>query len=203
MRARMVALVSVSALALAGCGGDDEPEETSSSTVSPRVPSSNGSSSAASSSSSSGSANSSGDVSAEPPAEAQENTQAGAEAFAEWYWQQQGEALTTGDGAALRSAASESCDACEASAEELESNAADYGLARKNPYEITAQPARRDGESYLASVRVRYDDYQLYSEDGTAAAQIRADSFRSVLTLERGDALGWQVVQSTLIQGEQ
>ena len=176
MRARMVALVSVSALALAGCGGDDEPEETSSSTVSPRVPSSSGSSSAASSSSSSGSASSSG-VSAEPPAEAQENTQAGAEAFAEWYWEQAGEATTTGSSEVVRSASSSTCAVCDELADDIDENAQESGTTRENPYQVTLGSSQSEGGNWLVGVDVSYDEYVYLDESGEQTGTVEAAEY--------------------------
>lgn len=202
MRAGVVALVGVSALALAGCGGDDEPAETSSSTVSPRVPSSNGSSSAASSSGSSDSASSPGDVSAEPPAEAQENTQAGAEAFAEWWWQQTGAAEVSGDASHLRDYASGDCDVCRSLADNLESDAEQYGLASENPYTVESNEAREDGEVFLVKSRVSYPEYHRYDESGEASGEIPAGAFEVVITLSPQRESGWMVEQSTVVTQE-
>ncbi|GAB3111383.1 hypothetical protein GCM10027055_11880 [Janibacter alkaliphilus] len=201
MRARMVALVSVSALALAGCGGVDEPEETSSSTVSPRVPSSNGSSSAASSSSSSGSATSSGDVSTEPPAEAQENTQAGAEAFAEWYEQQVGEAVTTGEGSVLREYADQSCQACLETADQMESDAEQYGVAPTNPYSVAVDSSREEAGKQYVTLEVSWTTYRRL-KDGESQGRVDGDEARYVLTLSPQVSDGWLVEESVLVRGD-
>ena len=121
---RLTATLALSALALSGCSGEGDGEETTSSTVEPTVIDPSGDSSSTSGSSSSSTSGSSTSSTSEadadgPPAAAKANTKEGAEAFAKWYYEQVGEALTSNDSGIVRRFSTGNCKPCRALAKRL------------------------------------------------------------------------------------
>lgn len=203
---RLTATLALSALALSGCSGEGDGEESTSSTVEPTVidPSSDSSSASSSSTSSSGGSESSTSSTSEadadgPPEEAKANTKEGAEAFAKWYWEESGDALTDGDTAELRSAAAPDCEVCLEAIRLKDENAEKYGLVETNPHKISVIRSAQDKQGiWRVKLKVEFPDYR-YIKDGKSQAVVKADSYEINPRLER-TAEGWLVRDWLLVQ---
>ena len=201
---RLTATLALSALALSGCSGGGEGEETTSSTVKPTVIESSGDSSSTSGSSSSSTSGSSTSSTSEadadgPPEEAKANTKEGAEAFAKWYWEESGDALTDGDTAELRSAAAPDCEVCLEAIRLKDENAEKYGLVETNPHKISVIRSAQDEQGiWRVKLKVEFPDYR-YIKDGKSQAVVKADSYEINPRLER-TAEGWLVRDWLLVQ---
>lgn len=195
---RGAALLAAGALmvsGLAACGDEGEPEE-SSSTASPSAvePSSSsestGSGSSSSSSESSGSEND-GEV-AELPAAAKEQTKEGAIAFNEFYQEQTGEALHSGEAATLE-AYSQDCRVCDGMVERVEEYAAKNITMNKNPNKVrdTNATKRNDG-GYRVELSVVASEYHQVHSDGSTGPTAAAVSF-TVVTNTQWDDGHWVI----------
>ena len=201
---RLTATLALSALALAGCSGEGEGEETTSSPVEPTVIDPSGDSSSTSGSSSSSTSGSSTSSTSEadadgPPEEAKANTKEGAEAFAKWYWEESGELHVTGDASTLREATSSDCEVCLESIRLKEEAASKYGAAKKNPYAVQVVRSAKD-EQGVWRVKVKVDQPEFeYFKNGKPSATMRASNFEVNPELERTSD-GWRVVDWLLVQ---
>ncbi|TWD17273.1 DUF6318 family protein [Marihabitans asiaticum] len=194
----MCAVALVGAVVLAGCGGEADGEETSStSTVKPTVVKPDPS---ASSSGTSGPEGSSGSASGssspalpdEPPAEAEPDTKEGAQAFAVWYWQQMGEAEVTGSGRLYRRYSAHTCEVCRDSADRSDAQYEGQYRARSNPFDVRGVETVKDQGEFLSKVAVAYEDYAVVNPSGDEQT-VEGDEFHSIVTIRR-ERDDWVVV---------
>lgn len=200
-RSHVAAVAAVALVGLSGCGGGDEPAESSSSTVSPRAVTETGSpggtesggSEPAEPSESSGEST----AAAEPPAAAMENTKAGAEAFAEWYMVQIGEALRLASSEILAAYAGPECDTCARYVEIADDRAEQGWKANKNPFTVSLDRSRTvsDATGIAVALDVTEARYK-YVDSAGEEHQVEAPEypeFRATATLAWVDS-DWQVV---------
>lgn len=201
---RLTATLALSALALSGCSGGGDGEETTSSTVKPTVIDPSGDSSSTSGSSSSSTSGSSTSSTSEadadgPPEEAKANTKEGAEAFAKWYWEENGEASHTGDGSPLREYATSGCDVCEALANGHEEKKEKDLLTKENPYRVAVTSSRAEAGQRFVTLDIEFDDYYYYDSEGIAKGRVKAQEFQAVLTTNWQSG-GWRADNSVVVQ---
>lgn len=207
----VAALLSVGAVS--ACGDDDGQGEPSSTTVSPLGPDSSSSSSSISSSSSteptsssgSGSPSSStGGVSEDDPqlpAAAKEHDQAGAVAFAKFYWEETSRAAHVGDTAKLKRLYSTECDVCQEYVHLVEKDLS-KGLRTDidaTTVKGTAVTADADGKSDQA-VTLRATDaaYELVDETGESEEKSERLDYKVIIYVDWTSG-GWTVVDSFMI----
>lgn len=182
-RLAVVAAATVVAGA-AGCTGDADGQETSSTTVSPKVPSSSTSSTSSTSGgsetsggSSASSPTSSGDASTELPPEAKEKTKAGAIAFTKLWFEESGKASDSGDTTTLRDLSSPDCPPCEAFIKRTDRDAANGVTADGNPLTTQGFTAReRPDGGYRVQFTLRIKDHDKVDKQGTTAKSVRGSS---------------------------
>ena len=198
---RLTAALALSALALSGCSGDTDGDGTSTtSSVKPTVIDPTGSSSSTSTSATSSSASSTSETETDgPPEEAKANTKEGAEAFAKWYWEESGDALTDGDLSATESASSPDCAVCNRANEITKSDVRKFGLVKTNPYEVQVVRSATDEKGvWRVKLKVSYDDY-IYVKNGKPEKGVRASSYEVNPELERTKD-GWLVKDWLVVQ---
>ena len=176
---RLTAALALSALALSGCSGDTDGDGTSTtSSVKPTVIDPTGSSSSTSTSATSSSASSTSETETDgPPEEARANTKEGAEAFAKWYWEENGSSITDGNTSTWRRYSDESCAVCLESIRTLEDTTDKYGFAKSNPYKVEViRSAKDEAGTWRVKLNVTFDTYEL-KKDGSVTAKIAADQY--------------------------
>lgn len=186
LKIRGAALVAATALVMSGvaaCGDEGEPAE-SSSTASPSAvePSSSSESSGSGSSSApseSSGAEGDGEV-VELPAAAKEQTKEGAIAFNEFYQEQTGEALHSGQAATLEEY-SQDCRVCDGMVKRVREYAAKDITMNKNPNKVQDPKAskRADG-GYRVELTVAASSYHQVLSDGSAGPTADAVTFTVV-----------------------
>lgn len=194
--ARAAALVAVAGMALAGCGGDQDGESTSSSSfVSPRTPSSTagssttGSSSAQTSTTAGGPSTSTGSSStasgspsgaaggspstsgsgttADLPPEARQNTKAGAIAFTKFWFEEGGRALVTGETASLVSITGPDCAACQDFIQTIDDGVEKGIHTNKNPVVVSNMTAhKRPDSGYRVELLLRTTPHSFTDASG-------------------------------------
>lgn len=189
MRARELATtIAVSALALTGCSGSGEDEGSDTSSTSRPDTSSSSSSTSGGGSPTSGrqSTTSSSPATEEgPPPEAQANTKEGAEAFAKWYWEENGDAYVTGDTSLLKEASSSQCEVCLSVIRLHDTNSKKYGLAKRNPYTVNVVASAQDEAGvWRVKLSVNQPKFRLFKE-GAATATVRATKYEVNPQLQR------------------
>lgn len=208
IRRRVAAMVAalLSVGAVSACGDDDGQGEPSSTTVSPLGPDSSSSSSSTepTSSSGSGSPSSSTDAVSEDdpqlPAAAKEHDQAGAVAFAKFYWEESGRALHTGETQSL-AALSTNCVPCDEYVRLVEEDAEKGLRANIDPTVIgeTKVTNETDGKSDQAvTLSVRDQAYELVDSEGKSHGHAKAVDYDIIVYLDwRGS--GWTVIDDFML----
>lgn len=203
MRAReLAAAMAVSALALTGCSGSGEDEGSDTSSTSRPDTSSSSSSTSGGGSPTSGrqSTTSSSPATEEgPPPEAQANTKEGAEAFAKWYWEENGSAVTDGDTTTWRAYSADSCKVCTEAIATLEQVTGKYGFAATNPYTVDVLGSDQDSSGvWRVKLKVSFPRYAL-RKNGKVTTHAKAGSYEVNPELGREND-DWRVVDWLLIQ---
>lgn len=128
--------------------------------------------------SSSGASTDAGGGSTDLPAEAKERTKEGAAAFGEYYYEQFGEAIHSGDVSTLDALSAEDCPPCNEAAKQISADH-DKGLgADRNPYtqsDVKAQ--KRPDVGYKVTMNVDVAEYQMV-KDGKAVGQVDARTYQ-------------------------
>lgn len=167
--AALLAAAALTVSGLAACGDEGEPSE-SSSTASPSAvgssPSSESSDPESTSSSESEDTKGDGKV-VELPAAAKKRTKAGAVAFNEFYFDQTGEALRTGNPKALEQY-SNGCAACDTLAKGVRKDANRDVHMNRNPYSVHDSSARKRSDSgYRVEFELKVSEYSEVLKDGS------------------------------------
>ena len=187
--------------AVAGCGGGSGQGGSSSTTVSPLGPDSSSRSSSAEPSSSTGSGSSSSSTSGgkdgepELPAAAKEHNQAGAVAFAKFYWNETGRALHSGDTSGLEELSTD-CVPCNKYREIVDKDAESGRHADINPTVLGAHKVtdRTDSKSDQAvTLAVEEKPYKLVDDAGAAYGEAEAVNYDVIVYLDQTRS-GWTVV---------
>ena len=182
-RGAFSAVVVAGSLALAACtGGGDSPPTTSSTTSS--------SSSATSSPSTAQSPSATKTITLPP--EATKHTEAGAKAFARYYWEQASQSLVTNDASVVGAMAGDECSECAAVVGISSKQQADGVHSNKASYVIKIV-RRVDGskDRYVVSVAGNEVPVKKLDKTGKVLRTTQAGTFSWATTVEwRG---GWQV----------
>lgn len=193
-KTRGAALLAATALAvggLAACGDEGEPGEASSTAS----PSAVGGESSSDSTSSSGSSSSGADGDrevAELPEAAQKKTKAGAIAFNEFYFEQTGEALTTGKTAHLKQYG-ENCLACDDFLEIVEEATQNGTRMNKNPTTVAEVSAKERSDSgYRVELDIQESSYYEVLKNGSKGRTADATSLTVVTDTQWSDG-GWVI----------
>lgn len=202
MGTRTLGLLAVGAVTLAGCTGGGEDPETSSTSIA--TPTSASSSTPSTPSSSGGSSTGSGRPTARtvqstaPPVQARPDSQAGAEAFAKWYWEALAESVTVGDTAVPRKYSTRACSMCRDSLDAVQAKADKYGVPASNPYTVKMESSEfAKGRSFV-KLDVAFDDYTL-EKNGEPRARIKGDASKLILEV-RHDGETWKAQKWTLLR---
>ena len=201
---RLTATLALSALVLSGCSGEGDGEETTSSTVKPTVIDPSGDSSSTSGSSSSSTSGSSTRSTSEanadgPPQEAKANTKEGAEAFAKWYYEQVGEALTSNDSAIVRRFSTGNCKPCRALAKRIDENRSKKRHVDSNPYRIDKVSSISDPHVRVVSLEVTELDHNYVNEDGTTQAVSVSEPKYTIVVNALWENDAWVVDQMAMV----
>ena len=207
-KTRGAALLAATALVMSGlaaCGDEGGPGETSS-TASPsaedpsssETSSSSGDASSGSDGSSSSAGGGEGEV-AELPAAATKKTKAGAIAFNEFYQDQLGEALKTGNVAALEEYTA-SCDVCDNFIEKTEANKVKGVTMDRNPYSThDASASNRPDSGFKVTLTVDSTGYREVLSDGSKGRQAKKTSYK-VTTDTQWHEGHWVIRDSVIVE---
>lgn len=170
-RVRATGLLTATTLALASlaaCGGDNEPDPTTS-TASP-IDKGTDEPSSSSTTSTDGTTDGSDGV---PPA-AQKNTKAGAMAFTELWFEKSGTALQNGDSTWIRSHAHKECAPCTALADKIDSDNSEGVVADRDPISLKDMKATtRSDNGYRVEFTMENPAYAMVDEDGAAVRRFK------------------------------
>lgn len=187
--------------ALSACGGEDDGEGPTSTTVSPLPGDSTTSTSSSSSGSPSSSASSSskgGDAAPELPAAAKEHTKDGAVAFATFYWEEGGEALKSGNTKTISALADSQCKVCQTYIDGIDKDAKDGLHADINPTQIgtsrvTDQTERR--ADYVVTLEANDKQYNVVDAQGKSTGQADPVAYDIQIYVDWEDSR-WKVVDT-------
>ena len=207
-KTRGAALLAATALVMSGlaaCGDEGEPgEATSTASPSAEDPSSSETSSSSGETSSgsqdsSSSAGGGGDEVAELPDPATKKTKAGAIAFNEFYQDQLGEALKTGNIASLEKY-TDACDVCDNFIEKTEANKAKGVTMDQNPYSThDASASNRSDGGFKVTLTVDSKGYREVLSDGSKGRQAKKTSYK-VATDTQWHEGHWVIRDSVIIE---
>lgn len=160
------------ALGSAGCGDDETPAPSTTSVASPKkgpalTPTETSSSTSGTATSGTTSPTSGESAAPDLPEAATKNTKAGAEAFAMYYTTQLGEASVTADSTTVRALADESCEGCDALADQVDLYAEEGVHAPFNPYKnlrLAGSRENADGER-VVEVDMDHAEFRLVARD--------------------------------------
>lgn len=210
-KTRGTALLAASLLVMGGlsaCGDEGGEASESSSTASPSAPEktsssessdseSDSSASETSEASGSGSSGSEGGEVAELPAAAKKQTKAGAIAFNEFYQEQLGESLKSGDTATVEKY-THKCGACDNFNEQTEANMSRGITMDRNPYSVhnlTATP--RTDSGMKVAMTVKSSGYREVLADGSKGRKADPTSYKLISDTQWHD--GHWVIRNTVI----
>ena len=210
-KTRGTALLAASLLVMGGlsaCGDEgSSADESSSTTASPSAPEKESSSEESSSGSEASGSESSGSEGgpegdeevAELPAAAKKQTKAGAIAFNEFYFDQSGKALESGDTKDLETL-SDNCDVCDNFAESVKADAEDGTHMNRNPYAVHSTSARKrpDG-GYRVELTLKVSEYSEVLKDGSKGRTAEPTSMK-VVTDTQWSAGQWKMRDQVRVQ---
>lgn len=168
---RGAALLAATALAVSGlaaCGDEGEPTDASS-TASPSAPEKSSTTQASASESESSAAGGSTDEGevAELPEAAKKRTKAGAVAFNEFYWEEAGKALHSGNPEVF-DVYSDGCVVCDEVADGVRSDAKKGIHMNKNPYSVSkSSGSARADSGYRVELTVNVAEYHEVLKNGS------------------------------------
>jgi hypothetical protein len=183
-RGAFAAVVVAGSLALAACtgGGDSPPSATSSTT----------SSSSSSTTSPTTTQSPSATKTVALPPEATKHTEAGAMAFARYYWEQASQSLVTNDASVLKAMGSDECSECTAVEEISSKQEADGVHSNKASYDIKiVRRVEGSKDRFVVSVAGREVPVQKLDRTGKVLRSTQAGTFSWATTVEWRS--GWQV----------
>lgn len=199
--AALLAAAALTVSGLAACGDEGEPSE-SSSTASPSAVGSSSSSESSDpeSTSSSKSEDTKGDGKVvELPAAAKKRTKAGAAAFNEFYQDQAGEALKSGEIRTLEQYA-KSCDACATYRKGISDRAAKGVTMNKNPNSVSEVSAtKRSDSGYKVTLTIKADEYREVLKDGSLGRTAKPVTYKLITDTQWQEG-HWVIRDSVLIQ---
>lgn len=134
------------------------------------------------------------------PAEAKEHTDAGAVAFAKYYWEALGRAQLTSDSSEIEQLVSPDCQPCGTLVKSFDELSAKNSRANINPIAVTTAEIAdtTDGKSDEAATLEVESKAHVMQTNGKATGQVKAQNYTAIVYVSWQEGT-WAIVDSYII----